>query len=149
MRAWQFNEVNEPFTLVEREDPKPGADEIVIDVKASGLCHSDVSFVDGTLTPLLGYRPIILGHETAGVVSAVGADVTAFAVGGGGGGAGGGRGPGGSGSCARLINHVPPWRRGRGQHAGGAGRPDRLPTRRMVRTNMPSLTRPHQEGRGG
>ncbi|WP_432055311.1 alcohol dehydrogenase catalytic domain-containing protein [Streptomyces sp. bgisy022] len=81
MRAWQFNEVNEPFTLVECEDPKPGADEIVIDVKASGLCHSDVSFVDGTLTPILGYRPIILGHETAGVVSAVGADVSGFAVG--------------------------------------------------------------------
>ncbi|MEU3947519.1 zinc-binding dehydrogenase [Streptomyces sp. NPDC029526] len=81
MKAWQFNEVNAPFTLVEREDPKPGADEIVIDVKASGLCHSDVSFVDGTLTPILGHRPIILGHETAGVVSAIGADVSAFAVG--------------------------------------------------------------------
>ncbi|MET9152199.1 zinc-binding dehydrogenase [Streptomyces griseoflavus] len=81
MRAWQFNEVNEPFTLVEREDPKPGADEIVVDVKASGLCHSDVSFVDGTLTPLLGHKPIILGHETAGVVSAVGQDVSEFTVG--------------------------------------------------------------------
>jgi propanol-preferring alcohol dehydrogenase len=53
----------------------------VIDGKAAGLCHSDVSFVDGTITSLLGSIPIVLGHEIAGVVSAVGSNVTAFEVG--------------------------------------------------------------------
>lgn len=81
MKAWQFTEVNAPLTLTDVPAPEPGADELVLDVKAAGLCHSDVSFVDGTLTPLLPFRPITLGHEIAGIVSAVGANVTTFTVG--------------------------------------------------------------------
>lgn len=81
MRAWRFTEVDAPLTLAEVPDPVPAADEIVIDVKAAGLCHSDVGFLDGTLTPLLPFAPITLGHEIAGIVSAVGADVSEFAVG--------------------------------------------------------------------
>ncbi|AXG81461.1 zinc-binding dehydrogenase [Streptomyces paludis] len=81
MRAWQFTGVNEPLRLVELPEPTPAAHEIVLAVKAAGLCHSDVSFIDGTITPLLGRVPIVLGHETAGVVTAVGGDVTDFAVG--------------------------------------------------------------------
>ncbi|MEW1722515.1 zinc-binding dehydrogenase [Streptomyces sp. NPDC093109] len=81
MRAWQFTGVNEPLHLAELPEPTPAAHEIVLAVKAAGLCHSDVSFIDGTITPLLGHVPIVLGHETAGVVTAVGADVTDFAVG--------------------------------------------------------------------
>ena len=56
-------------------------DQVVIDTKAAGLCHSDVGFLNGNLTPLLGFRPITLGHEIAGVVSAVGPDVQGFSVG--------------------------------------------------------------------
>jgi propanol-preferring alcohol dehydrogenase len=81
MKAWQFTGVDEPLQLVDLPAPAPEADEIVVDVKAAGLCHSDVSFVDGTITSLLGSIPIVLGHETAGVVSAVGDDVHDFAVG--------------------------------------------------------------------
>jgi propanol-preferring alcohol dehydrogenase len=81
MKAWQFTGIDEPLKLTDLPVPVPGADEIVIDVKAAGLCHSDVSFVDGTITSLLGYIPIVLGHETAGIVSAIGSDVTDFAVG--------------------------------------------------------------------
>lgn len=81
MKAWQFTEVGSPLTLIERDNLVPASDEIVIDVKASGLCHSDVGFLDGTLTPLLGFTPIILGHETVGIVAAAGADVSAFSVG--------------------------------------------------------------------
>lgn len=81
MKAWQFTGVDQPLQLVELDDPTPEAHEVVIDVKAAGLCHSDVSFVDGTLTPLLGSIPIVLGHEIAGVVSAVGSSVTEFEVG--------------------------------------------------------------------
>jgi propanol-preferring alcohol dehydrogenase len=81
MRAWQFMEVGKPLTLNEVPDPEPEGDELVIDMRAAGLCHSDVGFLDGTLTPLLPFAPITLGHEIAGTVSAVGADVTAFKVG--------------------------------------------------------------------
>ncbi len=81
MRAWQFTDVGAPLTLTEVPTPDPGADEIRIRVHAAGLCHSDVGFIDGTLTPLLPFRPITLGHEIAGVVSAVGSDVTEYALG--------------------------------------------------------------------
>lgn len=81
MKAWQFTEVDAPLTLSDVEVPQPAADEIVVHVRAAGLCHSDVSFIDGTLTPLLPFRPITLGHEIAGVVSAVGSDDLGFEVG--------------------------------------------------------------------
>jgi len=81
MKAWQFTEVGQPLSLNEVESPTPAADEIVVHVGAAGLCHSDVGFSDGTLTPLLPFRPITLGHEIAGIVSSIGADVTEFTVG--------------------------------------------------------------------
>ncbi len=82
MKAWQFTEVDAPLVLNEVATPtEPAPDEIVVHVRAAGLCHSDVGFINGTLTPLLPFRPITLGHEIAGVVSAVGSDVTTFTVG--------------------------------------------------------------------
>lgn len=81
MRAWQLDSVNTPLVLRELADPVPAPDEVVVDVKAAGLCHSDVGFFDGTISSHLGHWPMILGHEIAGTVSAVGAEVTSFAVG--------------------------------------------------------------------
>lgn len=81
MQAWQFMEIGKPLTLKEVTDPQPENDEIVIEMKAAGLCHSDVGFLDGTLTPLLPFSPITLGHEIAGIVSAIGTEVTEFKVG--------------------------------------------------------------------
>ncbi|GKQ36620.1 alcohol dehydrogenase [Streptomyces sp. A012304] len=52
-------------------DPGPG--EVLVAVAAAGLCHSDLSVVDGTI-PFPA--PVVLGHEGAGVVEAVGAGVT-------------------------------------------------------------------------
>jgi len=81
MKAWQFVELGQPLTLNEVPDPQAGPDEVVIDVKAAGLCHSDVGYLDGTLTPILAFHPITLGHEIAGVIAQVGSNVTAFKVG--------------------------------------------------------------------
>ncbi|MCK7626288.1 Zn-dependent alcohol dehydrogenase [Streptomyces sp. RS10V-4] len=51
----------------------PGAGEVLVGVRAAGLCHSDLSVIDGTIPfPV----PVVLGHEGAGVVEAVGAGVT-------------------------------------------------------------------------
>ncbi|MGI5436018.1 Zn-dependent alcohol dehydrogenase [Streptomyces shenzhenensis] len=57
-------------------DPGPG--EVLVAIAAAGLCHSDLSVVDGTIPfPV----PVVLGHEGAGVVEAVGAGVTHVAPG--------------------------------------------------------------------
>ncbi|MEU6666450.1 Zn-dependent alcohol dehydrogenase [Streptomyces sp. NPDC046727] len=56
----------------------PGPGEVLVAVAAAGLCHSDLSVVDGTIPfPV----PVVLGHEGAGVVEAVGAGVTHVAPG--------------------------------------------------------------------
>lgn len=82
MKAWLFTGAREPLQLIERAMPDPGPGEILLKVCAAGLCHSDVGRMDGTLTPFLPKKPpIILGHEIAGVVSAIGPDVTDYKVG--------------------------------------------------------------------
>lgn len=81
MKAWQLIEANEPLTLNEVEAPTAGPGEVVIDVKAAGLCHSDVSYLDGTLTHYVGYKPITLGHEIAGTIASIGEGVTGFSPG--------------------------------------------------------------------
>jgi L-iditol 2-dehydrogenase len=60
-------------------DPKPQPDEILVRVRACGICGSDVHGYDGSS----GRRipPLIMGHEAAGVVAAVGAEVKNFSIG--------------------------------------------------------------------
>jgi S-(hydroxymethyl)glutathione dehydrogenase/alcohol dehydrogenase len=57
---------------VELRNPEPGPGEVVVRVERAGLCHSDVSVLDGTI-PFP--TPVVLGHEGAGVVEAVGPGV--------------------------------------------------------------------------
>lgn len=57
---------------------EPGPGEVQVAIAAAGLCHSDLSVIDGTIPfPV----PVVLGHEGAGVVEAVGAGVTHVAPG--------------------------------------------------------------------
>jgi L-iditol 2-dehydrogenase len=60
-------------------DPQPGHDEVVISVAACGICGSDVHGYDGSS----GRRipPIVMGHEAAGTIAALGAGVSGFAEG--------------------------------------------------------------------
>jgi propanol-preferring alcohol dehydrogenase len=81
MKAWQFTGINEALKRVELPEPKAGKGEIVVHIKAAGLCHSDVSFMDGTITALLKEIPIVLGHEIAGVVTEIGEGVSDFRLG--------------------------------------------------------------------
>lgn len=78
MKAWRLTAAHQPLSLVEVPDPVAGEHELVIDVKAAGICHTDVGYLDGTLTGILGFTPITLGHEIAGVVSEVGPGVDGF-----------------------------------------------------------------------
>lgn len=81
MKGWQLTEFNAPLQLVELPDPVPQAGQIVVDPVVTGICHTDIGYHSGTLSRALGLKPIILGHEIAGVVSAVGETVTQFAIG--------------------------------------------------------------------
>jgi propanol-preferring alcohol dehydrogenase len=82
MKAWLFTGAHEPLQLIERDDPAPGSGEILLKVRASGLCHSDVGRMDGTLTPYMPKKPpIVLGHEIAGEIVRTGAGVADYAVG--------------------------------------------------------------------
>ncbi|MFJ1311397.1 alcohol dehydrogenase catalytic domain-containing protein [Agrobacterium sp. P15N1-A] len=81
MRAWQFTGAGEPLQLIERDMPHPGPGEVVVKVSAAGLCASDVHLMSGKHAELLGKIPLILGHETAGVIDGVGEGVTGFRVG--------------------------------------------------------------------
>ncbi|MDR7419606.1 MAG: zinc-dependent alcohol dehydrogenase family protein [Armatimonadota bacterium] len=56
----------------------PGPGEVLVEVAAAGLCHSDLSVVDGSRPRAV---PVILGHEASGIVREVGPNVTAVAAG--------------------------------------------------------------------
>ncbi len=58
--------------------PELGPDHVRVKVAAAGICHSDLSMVNGTLRPSF---PLVLGHEAAGTVSEVGANIGTVAVG--------------------------------------------------------------------
>jgi len=75
MQAAVFRKVQEPLTIESVDVDKPWGREVLVRTAATGVCHSDLHVVDGLGRFALD-RPIVLGHEGAGVVEAVGADVT-------------------------------------------------------------------------
>lgn len=83
MKGWLFHGAKKPLELIEREDPSAGAGQVVIKVRAAGLCHSDVGRLEGTLGAgfLPKPPPLILGHEVAGEVIETGAGVSDYKVG--------------------------------------------------------------------
>jgi len=78
MKAAVMRAYHAPLEIedVELDDPGPG--EVLLATAASGICHSDLHVIEGSL-PMP--PPCILGHEPAGVVEAVGEGVTDFAPG--------------------------------------------------------------------
>ncbi|MGW5153586.1 zinc-binding dehydrogenase [Rhodococcus koreensis] len=81
MRAWQFNSPEDGLEYVDVDAPIPGPGEVLIDVEAAGMCHSDVQIVNGYADAWLRKRPIILGHEVAGTVRGLGGGVSDIAIG--------------------------------------------------------------------
>ncbi|ALJ18678.1 alcohol dehydrogenase catalytic domain-containing protein [Microbacterium sp. No. 7] len=80
MRAWQFEGEGRPIALNEVPDPTPGPGEVVIDVKAAGLCHSDIMYME-IGQQRMPFLPMTQGHENAGLISAIGEGVTGWEVG--------------------------------------------------------------------
>jgi S-(hydroxymethyl)glutathione dehydrogenase/alcohol dehydrogenase len=75
MKAAVFHGANQPLTIEDVDIDKPMAREVVVRTMATGVCHSDLHFVDGYY-PM--QAPTILGHEAAGIVEEVGSLVTQF-----------------------------------------------------------------------
>ena len=78
MKAAVLYEVGKPLVVedVELDDPKTG--EVKVRIVANGVCHSDYSIVHGVIRSPL---PMVPGHEGAGVVEAVGPNVSLVSVG--------------------------------------------------------------------
>ena len=72
MKAAVLREVNVPLEVEEVQVDAPGPREVLIRTGASGVCHSDLHYVEGSYSIA---KPAILGHEAAGIVEAVGEQV--------------------------------------------------------------------------
>ena len=69
---------SKPISLDDLELAPPGDTELLVRIEAAGLCHSDLSVVDGSrVRPV----PMLLGHEAAGVVEQAGSSVSDMPVG--------------------------------------------------------------------
>ena len=73
MKAAVFTGPHKLLDIQEVHIDKPQPREVLVKTAASGVCHSDLHFVDGFYTTP---APAVLGHEAAGIVEAVGSDVT-------------------------------------------------------------------------
>ena len=67
-----------PLEIVEVELAQPGTGEVIVKIEAAGICHSDLSVVNGSRPRPL---PLVAGHESAGVVVELGAGVKSLKVG--------------------------------------------------------------------
>ena len=72
MKAAVLRDLGQPMAIEEVQIAKPGPREVLVRIVASGLCHSDLHVLEGDIAYPL---PAILGHEPAGIVEQVGADV--------------------------------------------------------------------------
>ncbi len=72
MKAAVLREVGQPLAIEDVNISKPGPREVLVRTAAVGVCHSDLHFIEGKYPHPL---PVVLGHESAGVVEQVGADV--------------------------------------------------------------------------
>lgn len=73
MKAAVLYDYNTPLVIEDVQLDDPGPSEVLVKIAASGICRSDFHVMKGEMTPPL---PIVLGHEAAGRIEAVGANVT-------------------------------------------------------------------------
>jgi D-arabinose 1-dehydrogenase-like Zn-dependent alcohol dehydrogenase len=90
MRSWKLTQFGAPVTEVIESPPAPKGAEVLLRVKACGVCHSDLHIADGYFDLGQGQKldlapavklPRILGHEIAGVVEELGPEATGVRVG--------------------------------------------------------------------
>jgi propanol-preferring alcohol dehydrogenase len=79
MHAMQLERPREPLQATDLPDPTPGPGQLLIRVRACGVCRTDLHIVDGDLPP--AKAPVVPGHEIVGTVAALGAGVEGFSEG--------------------------------------------------------------------
>jgi uncharacterized zinc-type alcohol dehydrogenase-like protein len=79
VKALQKTGPDEPFRVAMIDRRTPRADDVVIDIRAAGICHSDIHTIRNEWGR--AHFPLTVGHEIAGVVEAVGSEVTDWKVG--------------------------------------------------------------------
>ncbi|AUO13949.1 Zn-dependent alcohol dehydrogenase [Priestia megaterium] len=77
MKAAVMTGVNAPLEILAVDLAAPKANEVLVKIEATGVCHSDLNALEDSSTP----TPTILGHEGAGIVTAVGLNVKTVKVG--------------------------------------------------------------------
>jgi propanol-preferring alcohol dehydrogenase len=80
VKAARIHAYRQPLVIEDVATPRPGPGEVLVQVKGAGFCHSDIHVMDGEI-PILPRMPLILGHENAGIVAALGAGVTGVSEG--------------------------------------------------------------------
>lgn len=73
-----LEDVGAPLSILDLELPAVGPNDVRVEVAAAGVCHSDLSYVNGTVVSPL---PVVLGHEASGRIAEVGTDVVGLSVG--------------------------------------------------------------------
>ncbi len=83
MKAAVLHDFAQPLAIEDVPTPTPDADELLIKIAASGVCHSDLHIASGEWEMLkrAAKFPLILGHEITGTVAAIGAGVEGFTIG--------------------------------------------------------------------
>jgi propanol-preferring alcohol dehydrogenase len=79
MQAMQVVEARQPLRAATLPMPEPGPEQLLIRVRACGVCRTDLHVADGDLTE--GKHPVTPGHEIVGVVAGAGAGVSGFGIG--------------------------------------------------------------------
>jgi len=80
MKAAVFYAANEPLKIEDVSTPAPSSGELLIQVAACGLCHTDLSYIDHGV-PTFKKPPLVLGHEVSGTVAGLGPGVTGWNAG--------------------------------------------------------------------
>src|SRR5258707_15175419 len=77
VKALVLNALGRGFDFEDVDIAKPVGGEVLVDVRASGLCHTDLLFATHDMAP----TPAVLGHEVGGILAAVGPGVAQIRIG--------------------------------------------------------------------
>ena len=81
MKAMAITSFGKPLEMIDLDDPVPGTREVVLSVKACGVCGSDVQLVAGKYPIKGAVLPLVPGHQIVGVVETLGPEVEGWQVG--------------------------------------------------------------------
>lgn len=80
MKAAVVTDFHGPLVIEERPIPEPGPGQVLVEMEACGLCHTDIHAINGDW-PVKPTAPFVPGHEGVGIVEKLGANVTSHKVG--------------------------------------------------------------------